>query len=419
MNTTKIQRDVVIIGAGMAGLWLHFRLKQLGLQSIIIENQHLGTGQTIASQGIIHGGTKYTLTGKITHAAQTLTDMPQTWRHALQNSDSPILPDLTSARILAPHQFLCSAASLTSKFTAFAAGKVIQSRVTALRKQEWPKFLDHQTFAGNVYQLDEPILDIPSILDAFLQQIPNGEILLVNPQNSFQITSQSHDPQAVIRLQKKDGNTIDIHTPHLIFTAGVGNEQLKTILQDESFQTQRRPLQMTIVRFTQAISKQLKPIYSHFLGSTALPRATITTHYTKHTDQLVLYIGGEIAETGIRRGRAAQIQATRKLLKQILPDYADQPAEWATYHVDRAEPLQPGMLRPDNAVFTEHGNIIAAWPTKMALAPYLANEIASHLKTKKESHPVVEHDPQNILQHWPRPKVASAPWDQEELQWTS
>ncbi len=416
MNTTNIQRDIVIIGAGIAGLWLHARLKQLGLHTLIIENKQLGSGQTIASQGIIHGGTKYTLTGKITAAAQSLTDMPRTWRHAITSVTNT--PDLSTARILAEHQFLCSDASLASKFTAFAAGKVIQAKVTALTRQHHPAFLDHQSFRGNAYQLDEPVIDVSSVLQAFQNQTPAGEILLVDEANGFTIESDHQHPVAVINLQHSAVGAIRIHTPHLIFTAGLGNEMLAPILRHEAFKTQRRPLQMTLARFPAASTDQFKFVYSHFLGRTALPRATITTHFTKNSNQIVLYIGGEIAETGINRSRSEQIAAAKKLLTQILPAVPLQAADWATYPVDRAEPLQQNNQRPDNAIFTEYGNIIAAWPTKLALAPYLADEIATHLQTKTKSAPRNSTDHPEILKNWPRPTVAPAPWDQEDLIWT-
>ena len=63
MTPQIISSDVVIIGAGIAGLWLHNRLNQMGFHAILLENDTIGNAQTLSSQGIIHGGAKYALNG--------------------------------------------------------------------------------------------------------------------------------------------------------------------------------------------------------------------------------------------------------------------------------------------------------------------------------------------------------------------
>ena len=55
--------DIAIIGGGIAGLWMLSRLRKRGYSALLIESEALGSGQTICSQGIIHGGVKYSLQG--------------------------------------------------------------------------------------------------------------------------------------------------------------------------------------------------------------------------------------------------------------------------------------------------------------------------------------------------------------------
>ena len=55
--------DVLIFGGGGAGLWLLDDLAARGYRVLLAEAGDLGAGQTIASQGIIHGGLKYALRG--------------------------------------------------------------------------------------------------------------------------------------------------------------------------------------------------------------------------------------------------------------------------------------------------------------------------------------------------------------------
>jgi len=68
---SPISTDVLIVGAGVAGLWLNARLRRQGFSTVLVESASLGGGQSVKSQGIIHGGAKYAL-----HGALTITDLP-------------------------------------------------------------------------------------------------------------------------------------------------------------------------------------------------------------------------------------------------------------------------------------------------------------------------------------------------------
>ena len=72
--------DAVIFGGGIAGLWLLDELRRGGYSAVLLESRALGSGQTVASQGIIHGGLKYTLSGMLTKSAANISEMPGLWR---------------------------------------------------------------------------------------------------------------------------------------------------------------------------------------------------------------------------------------------------------------------------------------------------------------------------------------------------
>src|SRR5690606_9516637 len=72
--------DVLVVGGGIAGLWLLNRLVAAGYSAALIEKGDLGGGQTVHAQGIIHGGTKYNLRGRGSDSANALAAMPATWR---------------------------------------------------------------------------------------------------------------------------------------------------------------------------------------------------------------------------------------------------------------------------------------------------------------------------------------------------
>ena len=57
------QVDIVILGGGVAGLWVLNALISEGYSVVLLEKQKLGQGQTICAQGIVHGGFKYVVPG--------------------------------------------------------------------------------------------------------------------------------------------------------------------------------------------------------------------------------------------------------------------------------------------------------------------------------------------------------------------
>ena len=72
--------DLAVIGGGIAGLWILDAAVRAGRNAILIEAFELGRGQSVAAQGIIHGGLKYTLRERDLDAAGAIADMPGFWR---------------------------------------------------------------------------------------------------------------------------------------------------------------------------------------------------------------------------------------------------------------------------------------------------------------------------------------------------
>ena len=95
---TRPDLDAIIIGGGIAGLWLLNRLTSDGYGCVLLEADELGCGQTLASQGMIHGGIKYALGGALTGASEAIADMPDRWRAALAG-EGPV--DLSGLEVLA------------------------------------------------------------------------------------------------------------------------------------------------------------------------------------------------------------------------------------------------------------------------------------------------------------------------------
>ena len=79
---TTLSIDLAIIGGGIAGLWTLAEARSRGLNALLFEKDQLGCGQTLSSQGIIHGGAKYTLHGKKEAATCNIQSMPERWNKA-------------------------------------------------------------------------------------------------------------------------------------------------------------------------------------------------------------------------------------------------------------------------------------------------------------------------------------------------
>jgi len=408
MDTRKpIPIDALIIGGGIAGLWLLACLKAQGWRVFLCESTALGHGQTIASQGIIHGGTKYALTGQASKAAQAIADMPKRWQQALQGQGAV---DLSTVSCLTDHQLLWTSAKVSAKVTGFFASKLMQSRMQSIKPDAYPRFFQHTDFRGHLYQLAEPVLDIPSVLTTFQQQF-NDDLI-----HSQAITLQA-DPNNAAHYNATvqcENQPITFQPQRIFATAGEGNlallEQLAAISPDAlSAQIsptimQRRPLQMLMVK-----GKQLPPLYAHALGASDKPQITITSH-TDRQGEVVWYIGGEPAEKAVQQTPQQAIQTTETLLKKVLPWLDTQGLLWSSYHINRAEGIQAQGQRPNTPIYHQFANLVFAWPTKLAFAPFLADQLCSLMPSSQTKTSPAELDfPTNFA----TPPIATPLWQRD------
>jgi hypothetical protein len=135
-------------------------------------------------------------------------------------------------------------------------------------------------------------------------------------------------------------------------------------------------------------------------------RATITSDVDR-SGRRVWQIGGQIAEDGVRMGEDELVAHARNELEAIVPGIDFSKTEWCTYRVDRAEGTTPNGARPESMQILHEGNILTAWPTKLALVPLLVENLMEAL------HPIVLGEPAfgGIPKDWPRPPVAEPPWE--------
>lgn len=357
-----VEMDIAIIGGGIAGLWLLNRLCRMGFSAILLESDHLGGGQTTRSQGIIHGGMKYALQGKLTKAAKAIANMPTVWKECLQGTGEI---NLANVPILSTKQYLWSTGSLSGTIAGFFAGMTLKSETRALNRELFPAVFQHPQFQGQVYALDEIVVDTISLVRELAA--PLQKVIFKIDSLSTELNSDDSLASLIVN------DTFQIKAKKYIFSAGSGNELLLKKLNHPTIQMQRRPLHMVIVKHDFDIS-----LYAHCLGLGSTPRVTITSHRAQD-GKWVWYLGGQLAEEGIKRTTQEQIEFTKKELRELFPWLDFSNAHIASFFIDRAENRMPNGARPDSYFFKEIMNMIVAWPTKLAFAPQLANEIIQHL----------------------------------------
>ncbi|MDZ3994047.1 NAD(P)/FAD-dependent oxidoreductase [Pseudomonas sp. Teo4] len=386
---SAISTDVLIVGAGVAGLWLNARLRSLGYSTVLVERASLGGEQTIKSQGIIHGGTKYALHGALTGASEAIADMPRRWREALAGTGE--LP-LGKTRLLSDAHYLWSPGTLAGNLTSFFASKAVRGRVDQVKGEQLPPALQDRAFKGKVYRLAELVIDVPSLL-ANLAEL-GGDSLLAGEQ-----IEPLRDGDELVGL-RVDGR--DIRAQRIVLSAGAGTEALLQALGLNQPAMQLRPLHMVMTK-----GPNLKPLYAHCLGGGPKPRVTITTHPAAN-GQWVWYLGGDLAEAdGVARDPAAQIAAAQKEIAHLLPWVDQAQLKWATLRVDRAEPAQSGLVRPDNAFLADQQRLLVGWPTKLALAPDFTDRVLASLDRDG-----IRPSAQPALDGLPRPALGVPAWEQ-------
>ena len=384
-----ISTDVLIVGAGIAGLWLNARLRAQGFSTLVVERESLGGGQSVKSQGIIHGGAKYALHGALTGASEAIADMPRRWREALAG-DGEL--DLSGVRILSQAHYLWSPGTLAGNLTSFFASKAVRGRVDQVKGEQLPPALQDPRFKGKVYRLAELVVDVPSLIERLANLAGDGLL-------AGQSIEPLFDNNDLVGL-RVDGR--DIHAQRIVFSAGAGNAELLASAGISIPAQQLRPLHMVLVK-----GPSLKPLYAHCLGGGPKPRITVTTHPAAN-GEWVWYLGGDIAEAdGVAREPAEQIAVAQKELSNLLPWVDLSQAQWATLRVNRAEPAQSGLVRPDNAFLSDQGRLLVGWPTKLALAPDFSDRV---LQALEQDGIKPGHAP--ALPELPRPPLGQTPWEQ-------
>ncbi|HEY2986095.1 MAG TPA: FAD-dependent oxidoreductase [Candidatus Binatia bacterium] len=386
-----MQLDVLIFGGGAAGLWCLDRFRNDGYHAALVESSALGRGQTIQAQGIIHGGGKYALRGVRDFGAVRATkEMPRRWRQSL-SGEMP--PDLRGTRVLSErcHLWLPRGSALARVqswgfMSVVAKAGLLSTAPELVPTAAWPEALCGSALA--VYALAEPVISTGSFLES-----------LAAPHKNY---IRRYDG-ATLRFSGHEVKISDavLKPRSIVLAAGAGNRELLRAAGVQSDPMQRRPLGMVLLRGA------LPPLFGHCIvgGKTQI---TVTT-----PAQGVWQIGGEVAERLAHEYDAERARTTAlDEIRARLPGLHFTGVEIALYRAVRAEARTADQRRPSGVHAGRVApRIVVAWPTKLSLAPVLAEEVFA-LVTEDLKQPGGYKDE---MPPWPTPAVARYPW--EEAEW--
>lgn len=365
---TPLRVDAAIVGGGIAGLWLANLLTRHGYSTVLLEADTLGGGQTLASQGMIHGGLKYALSGNLTGASEAIADMPARWAACLRGDGDVDLRGLTP---LSDRYYMFAADSTLGRLTTFFASRTLRGRIRRLDRSDYPAALADPGFRGVVYELNDFVLDTP----ALLEHLRAG------------VAAQCYRHALQAQELRLGDEGVELALPgctlqarHLIITAGAGAEPLLAALGDHDLRMQRRPLHQAVVRHDYP-----HPLYAHCLTGIrrAEPRLTITSH--REGDHWLWYLGGQLASDGVAMAPAQLVDHARAELEACLPWVSWRNADITTLRIDRAEPAQREARRPDEAFAESAGPAVLAWPTKLSLVPDLGDKVLRLLDSPRHA----------------------------------
>ncbi len=402
-----VDMDVVIFGGGAAGLWLLDELTRRGSQAILLESNSLCAGQTIASQGIIHGGLKYTLQGLLTGSATSIREMPEVWRDCLSGRREP---DLSGVERRADCCFLWRTESWSSRLGMLGAQWGLRVSPQTVTDEGCPAIL--HGCPGTVALLPEQVISPKSFADVFSKRHAKC-LLKIDPQDVMFDCSQRATVKS-LRLRTHDGDReLQLQPKWVVFAAGSGNAALRGAVGLSGEVMQRRPLHMVLLR-----GASLPSFQGHCVDG-AKTRVTITSDRDSG-GRTIWQVGGQIAEEGVAYDEVRLLRMTCEELSCVLPSLDLSDVELTTYRVNRAEGCVPGGKRPETVQIRHEGNCLTAWPTKLALVPQLTSDLCELMASHGGISGTTSKDSLAEISkwNWPAPEVALPPWETATRWWT-
>jgi glycine/D-amino acid oxidase-like deaminating enzyme len=389
-ESSSLNYDIVICGGGVAGLWLLNVLIKAGYSVLLVEKDAIGGIQSIASQGMIHGGQRYLLGSNLSTHAKSVALLPERWNACLEGRGDV---DLREVRILSETQLMWPTGGRLTRLALNAATHLVKAKMRHLDPWEIPDALTG--FADRpILELPEKVLDIGSLVEVL--SAPHG----------------ANIRKGVVGSLTREGRLtvsgIPIIAQVVICAAGLGNEEFLVSLDAGKHCSQQRPIRQLMVKMMPF------PLYGHGITTSYKPRVTITSQPLL-SGGYVWYIGGALGDDVLSLKENQAINYARKEMAALFDRIDWGGKEWATWDGVRAEAFSHNGLLPDGPVIQEYDGVMVVWPTKLTLTPTLGDGVLERLSEKRvwPKYPNPPFPPSNLTM----PVRAPFPW--EVARWTS
>ncbi|MEM7622034.1 MAG: FAD-dependent oxidoreductase [Planctomycetota bacterium] len=351
---------VLVVGGGVCGLWTLWSLRARGHDAWLVEGDGLGSGQTLASQGILHAGVKYRLPGNTTDSSKSVADVQPVWEAALAGRSGP---DLSSVRTVSAVTHLWSLPSLGARMAAEVATRVMRSGTARVDRGRSGDAFAIAPKGVAVFEASERVIE-PLGIVASLRGACGGRA------RSGRCVGLEHgDDGFIARIAGADDGVVEVEASSVVCAAGIGNEALISELGgDAPSVCQRRPLHQVVGRGAPVV------LNGHCLQASDKPALTVTTG--ELDGERTWYLGGDLAETGVGLSSDEQCTRARTAVERCLGWLDVSGVVWSSFEIDRAEGKTEDGKRPDGPVVREIvPGVVAVWPTKLVLAPVAAERV--------------------------------------------
>lgn len=394
--------DVLIVGGGVAGLWALDALVRAGYDAILIERDGLGAGQTGWSQGILHSGVKYALSGLMNESAAAVSALPERWQ-ACWSGDGEV--DLSGVSLRSRWCWMWRTQSLRSKVGMLGAKLALRTKPEAVDDAGRPGVL--RDCPGEVAKLGEWVIEPRSLVERLALKhagrVFKGEVRHAARQadGSWAVTLASGETACVVRASAA------------VLAAGGGNAALRSLFSLTSEAQQIRALRMLVVK------GPLPELNGHCVDGAAT-RVTITSAAADQDGRRVWQVGGQVAERGPAMEPSEHLAWGISELRAAIPGLSLAGCVVGAYDAPRAEGAMGGR-RPDDAVVQREGSVVTVWPTKLVLGPRASDLVCDAVRAmggdgacRERTEPLAATA---LAERFERAKASRYVWERDGFVW--
>lgn len=361
--------DIIIIGAGIQGLWILNQLTKLGYSCILITDKKIGEGQTLEAQIYKHKGHFY----DNSEIAQHLQEAETEWDAFVSNNN--LKPSQNQQFLAFPNQ------QSAEKYTKLWHQGGLN--YYPINNSEIPLFFQQGILTqGYYFDTGETCYHGHQLISTLAQPVKHliyqGKII------GFHSSSDGCVKEVKVII---DNKLFSFAPKQIILTAGRGNQNLfnqitqgnsELYYQNQEIQQQLRRCQVLVIKGENLPSvSALCPSLMFFMGCRQVGNENIWLITYGFDDPINLELNQEIPVDKSR------LQKCLNTLAAVIPNIFELDLDWGLYPAVKAESQALGAgFRPNGDFVSNCGlaNVTLVYPTKLSLAPRASKKIVNQIQ---------------------------------------